>query len=489
MEITFVLTILITICHSEIIDYTNNEYLLLKDEKDVMTYNSFEDLFHITNLSFYREIIRVEDNITNSSKNSDLEWDISQNLNIIKILMSQLLPSRNKRGINELGTAWKWLSGTPDHDDLTRIENKINELTENNNKQFTINSRIFQEVQLMTKILNTIVVKKESKVRQHRLQLITLDIQNLIDTITLAKANILNTKILNEQDIKEIFRHENKPVVLTDLLDISTFKIIKNQDLLIIYIRYPIINNICSLYTSRAIAQINGKLIIDDKTAHCNGIFYKITNFKEEIFNNYCKLSNESSCFTNLLNGKKANCSKIREKNKQLENLDDGAILITGENTVNEIKLKGAFLILFNESIIINNINYINEKQKMLDYISQYKYNNYIITDYIFSNDSELSLDNINIINPFVKLGKTKISLELILLIFILTLLIIYKSRKIIPKIIKQIQIKCTKTQKEIEIPKAEITTETVTENETERNIEITFTELNNRISSLTAQM
>ncbi len=205
-----------------------------------MTYNSFEDQFHITNLSFYREIIRVEDNISNSSKNSDLEWDISQNLNIIKILMSQLSPSRNKRGINELGTAWKWLSGTPDHDDLIRIENKINELTENNNKQFTINSRIFQEVQLMTKILNTIVVKKESKVRQHRLQLITLDIQNLIDTITLAKTNILNTKILNEQDIKEIFRHENKPVVLTDLLDISTFKIIKNQDLLIIYIRYPI---------------------------------------------------------------------------------------------------------------------------------------------------------------------------------------------------------------------------------------------------------
>ncbi len=82
--------------------------------------------------------------------------------------MSQLIPSRNKRSINEFGTAWKWLSGTPDHDDLIRIENKINELTENNNKQFTINSRIYQEVKLMTKILNSIVVRKETKLRQHR---------------------------------------------------------------------------------------------------------------------------------------------------------------------------------------------------------------------------------------------------------------------------------------------------------------------------------
>ncbi len=107
------------------------------------------------------------------------------------------------------------------------------------------------------------------------------------------------------------------------------------------------------------------------------------------------------------------NCSKIREKNKQFENLDEGAILLTGENIVNETKLNDAFLILFNESIIINNIKYINEKQKILDYISQYKYNNYIITDYVFSYDSELSLDNISNINPFVKIGNTKISLEL----------------------------------------------------------------------------
>jgi len=57
---------------------------------------------------------------------------------------------------------------------------------------------------------------------------------------------------------------------------------VKIQDFLFIYIKYPVTNNICSLYTSRAIAQDNGKLVIDDKTALCNGIFYKISHFKKK---------------------------------------------------------------------------------------------------------------------------------------------------------------------------------------------------------------
>jgi len=42
-----------------------------------------------------------------------------------------------------------------------------------------------------------------------------------------------------------------------------------------------------------------------------------MTNFKKEMFNNYCKLSFETNCFIKLLNSEKANCSKIREINKK----------------------------------------------------------------------------------------------------------------------------------------------------------------------------
>jgi len=125
----------------------------------------------------------------------------------------------------------------------------------------------------------------------------------------------------------------------------------------------------------------------------------------------------------------------------------------------------------------------------MLDYVSQYKYNNYMITDYIFSNNSELSLDNISTINLFLKIGITKISLELILLILLITFLTLYKLRTIVKKLIQQIQKYRIKTETELEIPESKTTTETVKENETQSNIEVTFAELNNRISYFTAQM
>jgi len=57
---------------------------------------------------------------------------------------------------------------------------------------------------------------------------------NLLDTNILAKTKILNTNILNENEIKEIYNREKQSVVLSDLMDISTVKILFNNDLLVV---------------------------------------------------------------------------------------------------------------------------------------------------------------------------------------------------------------------------------------------------------------
>jgi len=143
-----------------------------------------------------------------------------------------------------------------------------------------------------------------------------------------------------------------------------------------------------------------------------------MTNFKKEMFNKYCKLRFETNCFIKLLNGEKANCSKTIYINL---NLTGWCILITGTNIVDYTQLKGSYLILFNDPIIISNNTYINSKNNILIYIAQHKFINYDISEYIASNNSELTLDNINIINPCIKINKTKISIFFILLIFIIT--------------------------------------------------------------------
>jgi len=127
-SIIFVLLI-VAATNSEIMDYTNHDFFLYKDRKDNFFYDLYADLFHITNLCLYKDIIKLESAHINKSNN--LQWEISYDLDIIKT-------SRAKRGINEIGTLWKWIAGTPDHNDLITVQNKNDDLIQNNNNQFKI---------------------------------------------------------------------------------------------------------------------------------------------------------------------------------------------------------------------------------------------------------------------------------------------------------------------------------------------------------------
>jgi len=57
---------------SEIIDYTIQKCFLFNDNKDVLTFESYNDLFQVSSLCFYKETINIKsDNIKmDSSKRS-----------------------------------------------------------------------------------------------------------------------------------------------------------------------------------------------------------------------------------------------------------------------------------------------------------------------------------------------------------------------------------------------------------------------------------
>jgi len=63
---------------------------------------------------------------------------------------------------------WKWLAGTPDHDDFIKIQNKINELIENNNKQFIINSKLFKEIESLSDDPKNVFIDQDLPLRKHR---------------------------------------------------------------------------------------------------------------------------------------------------------------------------------------------------------------------------------------------------------------------------------------------------------------------------------
>jgi len=67
----------------------------------------------------------------------------------------------------------------------------------------------------------------------------------------------------------EILKHEQKPVIIADLMDISVFKIALHKERVIIYINYQIIKNRCEIYHARAISQIDGKLVFAQNAQIC----------------------------------------------------------------------------------------------------------------------------------------------------------------------------------------------------------------------------
>jgi len=81
------------------------------------------------------------------------------------------------------------------------------------------------------------------------------------------------------------------------------------------------------MYNARSISHNDGKLLIDNHVATFSR-YYVISNFKTEIFNNYGTLSPENTRFTRLLNGEKSLCYKIREYNKKIDVIQEGAIFI-----------------------------------------------------------------------------------------------------------------------------------------------------------------
>ncbi len=154
-------------------------------------------------------------------------------------------------------------------------------------------------------------------------------------------------------------------------MDISIFKIVLHKKLLIIYIKYHGgITNRYEIYYARSISHNDGKLLISNQAAKCENTFYEISNFKNELFNNYCTISKDKTGFTRLLNGDISICNTILEKNKNIDIIQEGAILINGNNIVNDSHLNGSYLITFNGTTTINNISYTSSENKILEYIT-----------------------------------------------------------------------------------------------------------------------
>jgi len=60
-----------------------------------------------------------------------------------------------------------------------------------------------------------------------------------------------------------------------------------------------------------------------------------------------------------------------------------------------------------------------------MENITAKQYNDFLVSEYLMSNDLELSFDNINILNPFIQIKQTQFPITLILIILTIIFVII----------------------------------------------------------------
>jgi len=337
----------------------------------------------LTNLQFY-----VDKDLKYNSLYHTIQHEISQTFVIFKTITT--FHSRKSRAINILGTAWKFVAGSPDHDDLVLITDSLDKLTTNNNKQVIINRQLEDRLNKLTKISNDIAntIKRDSLLSnelaisfQNQVRLIKEEVVNIKYAIQWAKLNMINTFLLSENEINIInnqFKNGHMPPLTTEeMLEFSDVSILHNGTTLIYLIKIPNLetttfqnyvikpiiksNNIVNLPASEIFENKNKKEMFGVK-GQCKNLYnIKICN------KNKLEDLSQNSCLPKLLGGEQAMCEFTNADHVPiLEEIDEGIILVNDFNGTitwpgNAKQIKGTYLINFwNETIIINGEEFSN---------------------------------------------------------------------------------------------------------------------------------
>ena len=246
---------------------------------------------------------------------------------------------------DSIGTAWKWIAGSPDAQDLAIINSTINEIIDQNNLQLRINNNINTRITQLTQAVNEIAgsLNKE-KDRLNTLETITtmLNINviielldNIQEAITLSKISITNNKILSTREIniiKTALQDQGVEINFPDeALQFVTPKIaVKNGDLLYI-LHVPQLEN----YTSNVIRIF--PLIVDNQI---------IKSFPSHIIRHGSKLYTtdkpgdfvqkssdirefSDECIQQIIFGKQSRCISISKNDTTQQLVNENTIIVS----------------------------------------------------------------------------------------------------------------------------------------------------------------
>lgn len=340
------------------------------------------NLVHVIHLQDYAKIAEeisslVETRMPPTQNKHMIDYQLTE----IKNMLQELgYTSKQKRSIDWIGSAWKWIAGNPDATDWNSVLSSQDAIIRNNNEQYKVNENILNSTRDVIRKTNELVDsinqissgRKNDLIGQNTLnQIVVLKdvLKEIIRACQLAKNGIINTNLLDKREVDSIINEmETLPYAnAVEAIEYGTPTIYANGSVLLYVLSMPKLRK--DLYHQLIIRTpiTNGKQIelpYDEvliNEAETYGIRIPCLQINNATVCRQSSLKQlpEDACIPRLLKSKNASCRYKLTNDHAIEMITTDILFLTNyEGTIklqeHTKTLNGTYLIrLNNESITI----------------------------------------------------------------------------------------------------------------------------------------
>lgn len=301
----------------------------------------------------------------------------------IDFCLGNLLPHNRKKRWNTIGTIWKFIAGSPDAEDLKIINSSINNLVSNNNEQIKINRQL--TLQMKNAIFKTRDALNLYNSRAndlyslnifHNLKYLHEKLEQVMETVMLARVGILNENVLNKSEMEILLRDLSKEGITVhtaaEAIKYVTTSIATNGKEIALLIKVPKLDDrkLRKIYVHPVLYEGQQIYVTAHNYLTHGKQVYRVNNIESTIFEESSIHWDNTSCLPNLIRGEPATCDYVSNIAEEIIRIDETHLLVSchGNFTfssdcgLTNRTLQGSYLISFtNCNIFLKNQSYSNK--------------------------------------------------------------------------------------------------------------------------------
>lgn len=187
-------------------------------------------------------------------------------------------------------------------------------------------------------------------------------------SITLAKINVINPTILDDNDLNSIIQERFTGVSIVEILEYAHIKVYQNSHYIHFLIKFPHIERVCKMVTIYPVSHEHKILHLgtNNVVAECAKEILAVSNCERTTSSTICMELQNTTCVQQIHSGELAHCSTRHNDLDPINEIDEGIIIINditsiikSNNSSTKI-LNGTFLITFDGEVWINGAHYTN---------------------------------------------------------------------------------------------------------------------------------